>query len=80
MIRCVGWLPAALAMVAFVPVAVAAPADPFEACRRQFQAKPDDYESAYCFYTVAQRPGHWVEAANGSSRSLIGEDPANLWL
>ncbi len=79
MIRCVRWLPAALAVVAFVPVAVAAPADPFEACRRQFQAKPQEYESAYCFYTVAQQPGHWADGKR-VVEELIGGTPDNLWL
>ena len=79
MIRCVRWLPAALAVVAFVPVAVAAPADPFEACRRQFQAKPQEYESAYCFYTVAQQPGHWADGKR-VVEELIGGAPDNLWL
>jgi len=74
------WLSVTLAIAACAPVAAAAaPADPFDACRSQFRAKPQEYDSAYCFFTVAQRPGLWVDGKR-VIENLISEDPVNLWL
>jgi hypothetical protein len=68
------------ALVAGVPgVPAAAPANPFDVCRQQFEAKPQEYDSAYCFYTVAQRPGLWAEGKRVFEH-LLREAPSNLWL
>ena len=73
-------LSVAVAVSACAPIAAAAsPADPFDACRQQLRAKPQEYDSAYCFFTVAQRPGLWADGKR-VLENLIREDPSNLWL
>ena len=73
-------LSVALVMVACGPIAAAAaPGDPFDGCRQQLRAKPQEYDPAYCFYAVAQRPGLWADGKR-VIEDLIREDPANLWL
>jgi hypothetical protein len=56
-----------------------AAADPFAACRAQFREKPQEYDTAYCFYTVAQRPGLWADGKR-IIEDLLRDDPQNLWL
>jgi tetratricopeptide (TPR) repeat protein len=79
MIRWAARLSVTLVLGACAPAIAAAPADPFDACRQQFRAKPQEYDSAYCFYTVSQRPGLWADGKR-VFENLIREDPANLWL
>ena len=44
-------------------VGVAAGPDPYATCRAQFARKPDDYESAYCFYRITLEERRWDEGA-----------------
>ncbi len=53
--------------------------DPFASCRQTFAGKPDDYESAYCFYEVTAQKNLWDEGARVFD-ALIAEHPSNLWL
>jgi tetratricopeptide (TPR) repeat protein len=53
--------------------------DPFAACRERLAAKPDDYDSAYCFYQVA-RDGIPTQEAARVFEGLIHAQPANFWL
>ena len=63
-----------------VLTAVAAAADdPFTKCAEQFARKPDDYESAYCFYEVTLQKSLWEDGARVFD-GLIEQHPANLWL
>ena len=60
--------------------AVAAAAqDPFVKCSEQFAQKPDDYESAYCFYEVTFEKSLWEDGARLFD-GLIAKSPENLWL
>jgi CHAT domain-containing protein len=69
---------AALAMqVAIAGAALAQ--DPFAACSEQFARKPDNYDSAYCFYEVTQQKSLWDDGARIFDR-LIAAHPDNLWL
>jgi tetratricopeptide (TPR) repeat protein len=79
MTRWACWLTVTVTLGVYAPVATAAPADPFDECRRQFRAKPQEYDSAYCFFMVAQRPGLWLDGKR-IVEQLISNDPANLWL
>jgi tetratricopeptide (TPR) repeat protein len=66
--------------VAVAPATASPPApDPFASCREQLRAKPQDYESAYCFYTVASQPGLWDQGKR-LFEELIRQQPDNLWL
>ncbi len=50
-----GWM-LGVQVVAHAATGFAASAqDPFAACSEQFARKPDNYDSAYCFYEVAQQ-------------------------
>ena len=70
----------AAAVVAAVLTAVAAAAqDPFAKCSEQFAQKPDDYESAYCFYEVTFEKSLWEDGARLFD-GLIAKYPENLWL
>ena len=53
---------AAVAAQMLTAVAFAAD-DPFAKCAEQFARKPDDYESAYCFYEVTLQKNLWDEGA-----------------
>ena len=53
--------------------------DPFASCHEQFARKPDTYDSAYCFYEVAQQK-NLVEDGSKLFDRLIAEHPDNLWL
>jgi tetratricopeptide (TPR) repeat protein len=53
--------------------------DPFAACRERFADKPDDYDSAYCFYQVTLDGTSWQEGAR-VFETLIRAHPANFWL
>ena len=57
----------------------AAAQDPFAKCAEQFAQKPDDYESAYCFYQVTFEKSLWDEGARLFD-GLIAKSPENLWL
>ena len=59
--------------------AAAAAQDPFANCAEQFAQKPDDYESAYCFYEVTLQKSLWDDGARLFD-GLIAQHPANLWL
>ena len=54
-------------------------ADPFAVCRRQFADKPQDYESAYCFYQTTLRQRLWEDGAR-VFEALVREHPGNHWL
>ncbi len=69
---------AVLAMQVFVASAAGAQ-DPYAACGEQFTRKPDNYDSAYCFYEVTQQKGLWEEGARVFD-GLIAAHPDNLWL
>ena len=70
----------AAAVAAQVLTAVAAAADdPFTKCAEQFARKPDDYESAYCFYEVTLQKSLWEDGARMFD-GLIAQHPTNLWL
>ena len=57
----------------------AAAQDPFAKCAEQFAQKPDDYESAYCFYQVTFEKSLWEDGARLFD-GLIAKYPENLWL
>ena len=61
------------------PAVTAGAQDPFAACSEQFARKPDNYDSAYCFYEVAQQKNLVDEGTRLFDR-LIAEHPGNLWL
>jgi len=56
-----------------------ATSDPFTACEAEFAAAPEDYESAYCFYEVAQKQKLSREAAR-RIEGLLARHPDNHWL
>jgi CHAT domain-containing protein len=60
-------------------VAASPPVDPFAACRQQFAAAPQDYESAYCFYQTALRQRLLTEVSV-VFEALIRQQPENYWL
>jgi CHAT domain-containing protein/tetratricopeptide (TPR) repeat protein len=60
-------------------VAASPPPDPFAACRQQFAADPQDYESSYCFYQTALRQRLFKEVAR-VFEALMQEHPDNFWL
>ena len=66
-------------LVATLPVAAGAQDDPFATCRQQFANKPDNYDSAYCFYEVGQQKGRSDDSAKIFD-GLIAQQPDNLWL
>ena len=66
-------------LVATRPVAASAQDDPFATCRQQFASKPDNYDSAYCFYEVGQQKGRSDDSAKIFD-GLIAQQPDNLWL
>jgi hypothetical protein len=70
---------AALAAPAATFAAGPASSDPFAACRRQFAEKPDDYDSAYCFYQTALKE-HRVDESVGVLDGLMRAHPENDWL
>ena len=72
---------ASLAVGVTITTASAAspPHDAFADCRQQLIARPDDYDSAYCFYQATLTGGLW-DAAPGVLGRLIAERPANFWL
>ncbi len=53
--------------------------DPYATCRERFAQKPDDYESAYCFYQITIAERRWDEGARVFD-DLIAAHPGNLWL
>jgi CHAT domain-containing protein len=59
--------------------AAQAPSGPFAQCADRFAREPQNYESAYCFYEVAQQRNLWDDAARVFDE-LIAANPANLWL
>jgi hypothetical protein len=75
------WCLSGMLIAAAVAPATAGPPapDPFASCREQLRAKPQDYESAYCFFTVSGRPGLWAEGKR-IFEELIRQQPDNLWL
>ena len=69
----------AAALTVLVTASAAAAQDPFARCHEQFTAKPDNYDSAYCFYEVTQQKSLWEDGTRLFDR-LIAEHPDNLWL
>ena len=67
-----------LTMAATSPAA-ASPPDPFARCRAALAARPDDYDSSYCFYQATIAAGLWdsVPAVLGE---LMAGQPSNFWL
>ena len=66
--------------LAVAPGVQAAPRpDPFALCREQFAEKPDDYESASCFYQVTLDERLWPEGAR-VFEALVDAHPGNFWL
>lgn len=57
----------------------AAARDPFSECRARLAQKPDDYESAYCFYAAAFERRLWDEG-NRVFEALMLDHPGNFWL
>jgi CHAT domain-containing protein len=53
--------------------------DAFTACRQLFAWKPNDYDSAYCFYQAAVQRQQWQEGAR-VFEGLLREHPENYWL
>jgi len=79
-LRSIVRLGGAAALAAHVLTTVAATADdPFAKCSEQFARKPDDYESAYCFFEVTLQKSLWEEGARLFD-GLIEKHPTNLWL
>ena len=79
-VRSIVRLCAAVAVAAqLLTAAVATAEDPFAKCAEQFTKKPDDYDSAYCFYEVTLQKNLWDEGAR-TFDTLIAQHPANLWL
>jgi CHAT domain-containing protein/tetratricopeptide (TPR) repeat protein len=60
-------------------LAVAAPPDSWELCREGLSQRPDDYESAYCFYTAALERRERQDGMR-MFEALLHEHPGNLWL
>jgi CHAT domain-containing protein len=68
------------AVVALSATAAAQPvAAPFAKCSELFARQPDNYDSAYCFYEVAQQKNLWDEGERVFD-SLIAAHPGNHWL
>jgi hypothetical protein len=53
--------------------------DPFAACRLLLAERPDDYDSAYCFYTAASQGRLWSRGSR-VFETLMHERPDNFWL
>ena len=53
--------------------------DPFGTCRQRLAEKPDDYDSALCFYQVTLKGTPWQEGAR-TFEALIRAHPDNFWL
>lgn len=53
--------------------------DPFSECRPRLAQKPDDYESAYCFYAAAFGRRLWDEGHRVFD-ALMRDHPDNFWL
>ena len=71
---------AAISMQAVLAAQAPPPSpSPFGKCAEQFARQPDNYESAYCFYEVAQQQNLWDDAAR-TFEDLIAANPANNWL
>jgi hypothetical protein len=62
-----------------VPAGAEPARDPFAACRERLAQKPDDYDSAYCFYEVTRDRRLWDEGAR-VFEALIARQPRNAWL
>ena len=76
----------ALSMTAVPPASAAAPlqrrsgqTDPFADCRRQLAARPDDYDSSFCFFTVTYQRHIWEDGIR-TFDALMRQQPANHWL
>lgn len=76
--RCVIPGLATVLTLAAVVSADAAP-DPFSTCRERLAQRPDDYESANCFYQVASEQGLRDEGAR-VFEALMTAQPGNSWL
>ena len=72
-------LTSALVLSGSAGVRAAPEPDPYVSCREQFAQKPDDYESAYCFYQITLDERRWDEGARVFDE-LIAAHPHNLWL
>jgi tetratricopeptide (TPR) repeat protein len=68
-----------LALAVAARLSAAQESDAFAPCRERFAEKPDDYDSAYCFYQVTLDGRPWQEAARVFD-ALIAEHPGNFWL
>ena len=55
------------------------PADLFTACHERLAAAPDDYDSAYCFYSAAFSARQW-DAGARVFEELMRARPGNFWL
>src|SRR5262245_7181102 len=53
--------------------------DRFRACHERLAARPDDYDSAYCFYAAAFDAREW-DAGVRVLDSLMRATPDNFWL
>jgi hypothetical protein len=56
-----------------------APADPFAVCHQRLATAPNDYDSAYCFYTAAFEARRWKAGADVFER-LMRARLDNFWL
>ena len=74
--RC--WLVCVLLLAVAAP-AVAAGTAPMAACLEQFAQRPDDYDSAYCFYRLTL-DGHSWQASAQQFEALMATHPGNFWL
>jgi hypothetical protein len=85
------WPAVVVALVALAATAVRQPSeaaplqhrsgqsDPFADCRRQLAARPDDYDSSFCFFTVTSRQRIWEDGIRVFS-ALMRQQPDNYWL
>jgi tetratricopeptide (TPR) repeat protein len=79
--RCAGIAAVALSLIV-TGSAFGLPAsaqDPFLDCRPRLAQKPDDYESAYCFYAAAFEHRLWDEGHRVFD-ALMRDHPDNFWL
>src|SRR5688572_5203145 len=60
-------------------VADPGPRDPWTSCLEGLARSPNEYESAYCFYTAALERRAWPDGMRMFS-ALLREHPDNLWL
>jgi CHAT domain-containing protein len=72
-------LSAATIAMQMTAAAAQPPPAPFAKCAELFARQPDNYDSAYCFYEVAQQKNLWDDAARLFD-DLIARHPTNHWL